>query len=269
MTSTYFTVPSPVVAVNENLVRLLGRYSEGFRLTAEHGARSVAVCEYAYRNLPQGSSAIGRLIDRQFLQMSAWDAMRQRWQSTREIVLGLISQRRGRGLPTMLLDIASGTAPYLREIVRQHGGEDLAVACHDRDPRQVMHGRDLLVSEGLHGISFSVGDATDHSSYLTNRDPDIILAIDLFPWLAGDDEVRKTMQLSFDHLSKGGAFVCTTITKVMAGPVQWEGVGARFNPALRSPDKIYDCLRHAGFIRIDQRFSQPFGFALVGWKPTK
>ena len=54
-----------------------------------------------------------------------------------------------------------------------HGGDDLVIVCHDRDPRQVMHGRKLAADEGLQRFTFSVGDATDESSYLTSQDPDI------------------------------------------------------------------------------------------------
>jgi hypothetical protein len=41
--------------------------------------------------------------------------------------------------------------------------------------------------------------------------------------------------------------------------------GAR--PAVRPPETIAAWLRETGFVRIDQCFSQPQGFALIGWKP--
>ena len=190
--------------VTENVIRLLGRYSEGLRLAAEYGPRSGMVHEYAYRNMPHGSGALGRLIDRTFLQLSTWNGLRQRVHTTKELVVEVLMRRRALGLSTMILDVASGTAPYLRELARENGGDDLVIVCHDRDPRQVMHGRQLVAAESLPRFTFAVGDSTDQASYLTAGDPNVILAMDIFPWFQRDDAVRTTMRLAFEHLTRGG-----------------------------------------------------------------
>jgi SAM-dependent methyltransferase len=253
--------------MSDNVIRLLGRYSAGLRLAAEYGPSSGVVHEYACQNTPQGSGFVGRWIDRTFLGLRAWDNIRQRVQTTKELLAELVAQRRAVGRSTAILDVAAGTGRYLRELSREHGGEDLVIACHDRDPRQVMHGRKLAADEGLERFTFSVGDATDESSYLTSHDPDIALAIGLFPYLQRDDAVRIVMRLSYSHLSPGGCFVCTTLAKPSARLTSWEGNGFTPRLAIRSPEQIAEWLRSAGFTRIDQRFSQPHGFALIGWKP--
>jgi len=256
------------MAVTENVIRLLGRYSEGFRLAAEHGSRSGIVYEYAFENAPRGNGALGRFIDRTFLQLSAWESIRQRIQSTKDLVAEVLLRRRAAGLSTMILDVAAGTARYLRELTREAGGDDLVIACHDRDPRQVMHGRELIAAEGLPRFTFSVGDATDHSSYLTSRDPDIVLAVDLFPYLRDDDAVRTVLRLTFEHLSRGGAFLCTTLARPAPTLAHWDSDGLPIRLTIRPPELIAAWLRDAGFEHIDQRFSQPEGFALIGWKPA-
>lgn len=253
--------------VPDTIIRLLARYSEGVRLTAEHGVRSGLVLEYACRNQPQGSGSLGRWIDRRFLHLRAWDGIRQRVQTTKELAMELVARRRAAGQTTMILDVASGTGRYLRDLVREDAGEDLIVACHDRNPREVMLGRRLIKQEGLTRISFSVGDATDHSSYLTNRDPDIVLAIGLFAILQRDDDVRSVMRLAFAHLSRGGCFVCSTLAKSHALGGSLDADAFSGQPAVRPPEAIAQWLRATGFVNIDQRFSQPYGFALIGWKP--
>jgi SAM-dependent methyltransferase len=253
------------MAVTENLIRVLGRYSEGLRLAAQHGSTSGVLVEYAYQNVPQGYGSLGRWIDWAFLQSSSWEGIRQRIDTTKELVTEVVSRRRALGLPTVVLDVASGTAPYLRDLVRERGGDDLVIECRDRDPRQVMHGRHLVASEGLERIVFSVGDATDDASYLTRHDPDVIVCVGLFPYLHDDDAVRTVLRLAYRHLAPGGCFVCSTIATAEAlSP--WETDPFRPRPATRPPERVAAWLHSTGFIRIEQRFSQRDGFALVGWK---
>src|SRR6266446_1304355 len=101
--------------MSDNLIRLLGRYSEGLRLAVEHGPTSGVVFEYACRNTPHGSGTIGRLIDSTFLHLSTWDGIRQRVGTSKELVTEIVKLRRAAGLQTVILDVASGTGRYLRE----------------------------------------------------------------------------------------------------------------------------------------------------------
>ncbi len=249
--------------VTQNVIRLLGRYSEGLRLTAEHGPKSGIVQEYAYQNMPQGSGALGRWIDRTFLRMSAWENIRERNHTTKDLVAELVARRRAAKRTTMILDVAAGTGRYLRELAREQGAEDLLIACHDRNPREVTLGRQLVANEGLPRFTFSVGDATDDSSYLTRSDPDIVLAVGLFATLHRDDAVRTVMGLVYRHLGAGGCFLCTTLAKHNA----WDPDAFGARPAYRAAETIAAWLRATGFVNIDQRYSQPHGFALMGWKP--
>ena len=252
-----------LVLMSKNIARFLARYSEGLHLAVGYGLRSGRVYEYACRNEPQGSGALGRFIDRTFLRSSAWDGLRQRVKTTKALVAEVLAQRRAAQQSTMILDIASGPARYLSELAREECGDELIIAALDRDPREVVFGRELAAAEGLPNFTFAVGDATDHSSYLTSRDPDIILAVGVFARLQHDAAVRTVMQLSFAHLSPGGCFICTTLTST--GVRDPDAFGAR--PAVRSPDTIAAWLRETGFVSIDQRFSQPQGVALIGWRP--
>ena len=250
--------------IPKDIARFLARYSEGLRLAVQYGLLSGNLCEYACSNEPHGSGALGRWIDRRFLRLSRWDGLRQRVQTTKGLVAEVLARRRASGRNTMILDIASGTARYLRELMREHAGDDLVIAAHDRDPRQVVLGRELVAAEGLPNFTFAVGDAIDHSSYLTSCDPDVILAVGLFGRLHDDAAVRTVMRLAFLHLSPDGCFICTTLTGSRV--LDPDAFGARV--AVRSPETIAAWLRQAGFVNIDQRFSQPHGFALIGWKPN-
>jgi SAM-dependent methyltransferase len=257
------------MAVAENVIRLLGRYSEGLRLAAEHGPHSGVVQEYAYQNTPHGSGPLGWLIDRTFLQLGTWDALRQRAQATKSVVEGVLARRRVLGMQTMILDVASGTAPYLRELARDQGGEDLVIVCHDRDPRQVTHGRQLIASENLPRFTFSVGDATDDASYLSSRDPDIILAIGLFSWFQNDEAVRATLRLAFSHLAPLGCIVCSTLSRPRPGIAPWNSDPFGFPLAVRHPETIKAWLQAAGFVDIHTWPIDGEESAIGGWKPME
>ena len=254
-------VPRPIL-------RFLARYSEGLRLSVAHGPVSGVLSEYALRNEPHGTGLVGRWIDRSFLRARIWEGVRQRTATTKALIAEILAGRRAAGASTMILDVAAGTALYLRELARECGGDDLVIACHDRNPREVMLGRQLVAAEGLKRFTFSVGDATDESSYLTSRDPDVVLAVGLFAIMHSDDDVRTVMRVAFRHLSAGGLFVCTTLVKPPVGRMYWDVDACTGRPAARAPETIAGWLRESGFRNIDQRFSQSQGFALIGQKPA-
>jgi len=241
------------MAVSYAIVRLLARVSEGWRLVAQHGAASAQFLEYACRNQPGGRGAIGRLCDRALLRADECSATRRRVATVRAVLVELVTLRRAAGMPTLILDVAAGSARYLRELVAADGGADLDIVCCDRDPRQVEYGRGLATTEGLHGMSFWVGDATDVSSYLTSHDPDVVVAVDIFPYLERDDAVRTVMRLAFDRLSPGGTLVCSTQTGRRA--VWWASNRSvsRVGPIDRPPALIATWLRATGFAHVDER----------------
>ncbi len=255
-----------LMAMPRPVIRFLSRYSEGLRLSTEHGPVSGMLVEYACTNEAQGAGRLGRWIDRRFLDSRAWQGVRRRTETTKDAVLDIIERRRAARAPTMILDVASGTARYLRTLARDHGGEDLFVACQDRNPREVMFGRQLVQAEGLPRFTFSVGDAMDESSYLTSRDPDVVLAVGLFAILPNDDQVRTVMQLGFRHLNCGGYFLCTTLAKCQRGEKHWDIDAYAASTTARSPDTIAGWMREVGFCDIEQRFSQPQGTLLIGQK---
>jgi len=248
-------------------LRLLARYSHGCRLAAEHGSHSGIVFEYACENDPQGIGRFGRWIDYAFLHCARATRLRRQLETNKQIVAGLITERRRCGLPTTILDVASGTGRVLREICREQGSVDLTVVCHDRDPRKVMQGRELVAREGLANVTFAVGDATDRASYLIVHEPDIVLATGLFPLLRRDDAVRTVINLAFEHMRELGQFVCTASRNRDPTASRWDGPLAA--PIVdRAPETVAGWMRATGFAatRIHQ---PPIGDpVLIAQKPA-
>lgn len=229
-----------------SIARLLARYSEGFRLATEFGQSSGPVFEYICDNIPYGNGPLGRWVDRRFLDLPGAQRIRQRVQTTKEILSELLRERRAHGLPTTILDVASGTARALRELCKEEGGQDLTVVCHDRDPRKVMHGRELASEELLENVAFAVGDATDPASFLIVHEPDIVIACGLFPVLERDDAVRTVLRLAYEHLTEDGLLLCST-TKV-GRPLATRWGPSHLDQFLdRDPELVAGWLRATGF----------------------
>lgn len=256
------------MAVADNVIRILGRYSEGYRLAAQHGSGSGFILEHAYQNQPRGVGPIGRFLDRQFLHRGAWELVRERFAATKAAVLEEVTRRRQVGLPTGILDLASGTGCYLRELEREHGGDDLEIVCRERDAKLVMHARELAKAEGSQ-ITFCVGDPTDAASYLSARDPDLMIASGLIPMLPRDDLVRHVLRLSFRHLAPGGCLLATTVFDARSGVSLWEmrrGVA----PTPRSLDRVAGWLRATGFRDVvDRPFANGHAAVLLARKPVE
>jgi len=249
------------------IVRRLARYSEGLRAVAVYGPLSGPVLEYVCTNQPQGKGAFGRFVDSRYLALPVNQCTRLRIDSTRKLVAELLQRRRADGAPTVVLDLASGTARYLRDLVREGLPRETIIVCHDRSPRQVMLGRELVDRESIRHFSFAVGDATDQASYLTRHDPDIVLAVELFPYLHEDADVQKVIRLAYQYVRAGGCLVCSTYVQSPPGAAYWTADAFGRRPLARPPEAIKTWLTDAGFVQIDQRYSQPHGFALIGWKP--
>lgn len=256
--------------MRESVLRVLARYSEGLRLTMRHGAASGIVLEYAYENEPRGRGPIGRWIDRTFLDTSRCHAMRQRVDLIRGLVADLVARLQLRKQPVVVLDVAAGTARYLRELAREARGGTLKIRCVDRDPREVMLGRQLVNREGLRDFTFEVGDATDDASYLMSEDPDLVLAIDLFPYLHEDAAVRRVLHHAFRHLAGAGLFVCTGAAASRTAPPAdpWGANGFRLAPLRRPPALLRHWLRGAGFAEPSEVPLGADDLALIAEKPA-
>lgn len=255
------------MAVPQTFIRLLAPWSEGCRLAAEYGSHSGVVFEYACDNSANGRGPLGRWLDAAFLRLSGGSALRRQIEATKKLLLGLIAERRSLGLRTTILDVASGTGRALRELCRDGALADVTIVCHDRDPRKVMQGRELVARERLGNVTFAVGDATDPASYLVVNDPDIVVATGLFPLLQQDAAVRTVIRLAFDHLRDGGQMLCTSARGRDSVAARWDSPVA---PPIvdRAEETVAGWMRDAGF--VDTRTLQVPGTdaIVVGTKPA-
>lgn len=194
-------------------LRLGARLSDGIALGYRHGFDSGPMLDYVYRNRAAGAPLVGWLVDRLYLDQIGWRAIRARRATLEATLRRSIAERRERGLPTNIADIAAGPGRYLLELVAAPGvrGDDLAVLCRDLDPEGLRQGAALARALGLRAARFECGDATDPRDLARIAPPPhLVIASGIYEILTDDAAIRRSMRGVHALLPADGAFVFTT-----------------------------------------------------------
>src|SRR5205823_6046043 len=96
-------------------MRVSGRLSAGVELGHATGLDSGSTLDYVYQNQPQGRSALGRLIDKGYLDSIGWRGIRQRKLHIEEMVRAAMQHLADRNMPVRVVDIAAGHGRYVLE----------------------------------------------------------------------------------------------------------------------------------------------------------
>ncbi|HLD68406.1 MAG TPA: bifunctional alpha/beta hydrolase/class I SAM-dependent methyltransferase, partial [Pseudomonas sp.] len=136
--------------------------SEGVKLGFDTGFDSGSTLDYVYRNQPSGKTALGRLIDQNYLNSIGWRGIRQRKLHVEELLRLAMAELRAAGAPVRIVDIAAGHGRYILEALQ--GVEPLpeAILLRDYSEINVRDGSALIQQKGLGEIArFVKGDAFD------------------------------------------------------------------------------------------------------------
>jgi len=149
------------------------------------GAESGENYEHIYNNRPQGIFLIGTFIDKIVLNLPSVRATRARKEEIKNILKGEIVFNRSLGRKTLVLDLASGGARYLRELKIEHENGDIESLCIDKNMRCVNLGRSLVGRENVRNLKFVRGDIfrMGHLKVISqqiNWKPNVIIASGLF-----------------------------------------------------------------------------------------
>jgi SAM-dependent methyltransferase len=191
-------------------VLTIGQCSEGIRMVTMRGLTSGVMLDYIYQNQPHGRFLIGRWIDRYYLSHPAWQDVRLRKTNLVDFLVAAITIQRALKRNPVIVDVASGSARYIMDVLFMDGRDDVRAICRDLDEEALEHGRQNALARGLTGILFIKGDALSAES-LAQIEPEANIAVSsgFYDWLTDDSLVRKSMSLLYDVLPTGGCFVFT------------------------------------------------------------
>jgi SAM-dependent methyltransferase len=190
-------------------VKTIGRLSAGIRLGWRAGFDSGVMLDYVYANQPRGTTPLGRLLDRAFLNSIGWRGIRQRKVHLGRLLHATIARVHADGRPVRLLDIASGPGRYLLETIR---ASNVPVTALLRDYRQenLSAGRALARRLALPDVEFTHGDAFDRPGLAAIRPrPTIAIVSGLYELFSDNARVLKSLRGVAEALEPGGYLVYT------------------------------------------------------------
>jgi alpha-beta hydrolase superfamily lysophospholipase len=167
-------------------MRTLGRLSAGMRLGLATGFDSGSTLDYVYRNEAIGTTPLGRMIDRGYLDSIGWRGIRVRKQHLERAIESASALLRTAGRLVRIVDIAAGHGRYVLEALQRLSSPPDSILLRDYSDLNVKEGGALIEEKGLAKLArFVKGDAFDEQD-LAKLDPRPTLAIvsglyELFP----------------------------------------------------------------------------------------
>lgn len=193
---------------------LLGETAERFYSKPRGYAGDFWTIELIYRNRPEGSGPVGRLIDRCFLETTAARAVRHRRDLLAEEIGQTVSSRQGD--KTHVTSLACGPARELFDVYAAHPEytTSLKSTLLDIDLQALAYVDDATRANGLERqmslVSENLVRLALGKSRTDIRDQDLVYSIGLIDYL-GDDLVIRLMNLIHTMLRPGGRVILGNI----------------------------------------------------------
>lgn len=176
-------------------MRTLGRLSEGVRLGLATGFDSGSTLDYVYCDQPRGTSVLGRIIDRGYLDAVGWRGIRVRKQHLQQAIATAAQRLADAGQPLRILDIAAGHGRYVLDAVAALPTRPDSIVLRDYSELNVQAGRALIAERGLGDIArFEAGDAFDAEALAAIAPaPTLALVSGLYELFSDNDAVRRSL----------------------------------------------------------------------------
>jgi alpha-beta hydrolase superfamily lysophospholipase len=244
-------------------LRFGGWWSEGVKLGLDTGFDSGSTLDYVYRNQARGRTALGRFIDRNYLDAIGWRGIRVRRQHLEELLRLAAARLRERGLPVHALDIAAGHGRYVLGALAQGEARADSILLRDYSAINVERGRALIAHSGAAELArFEQGDAFDRADLaaLAPR-PTLAIVSGLYELFPDNDLVRRSLGGLADAVPRGGYLVYTgqpwhPQLEFIARALTSHRGGAAWVMRRRSQAEMDRLIEDAGFRKVEQRIDE-------------
>jgi alpha-beta hydrolase superfamily lysophospholipase len=242
----------------------LGTYlSRGIRLGAETGFDSGSTLDYVYRNQPEGSTAIGRAIDRIYLQSIGWRGIRVRKVHVEELLSEAIRRVHGAGSPVRVMDIAAGHGRYVLDAVLGSVVQPASILLRDYSRINVEQGQALIKQKGLTAIArFEEGDAFDREALARVMPrPNVGVISGLYELFPDNETVIRSLAGLSEAISNGGYLVYTgqpwhPQLEMIARTLTSHRQGQAWVMRRRTQAEMDQLVENAGFRKLTQRVDE-------------
>ncbi len=191
-------------------LRSVGRLSAGVRLGLASGFDSGRTLDYVYANQAHGTTPLGRVLDRAYLDSVGWRGIRQRAVNLNRLLHTAIDGVSARKPEVHVVDIAGGPGRYLQDVLAERRQPGLTAVCRDRDEAGLAQGREAAAARGLNGLRYQPGDAFDPASIATLEPrPDIVVVSGLYELFADNGPVLTSLSALHEQMQPGGYLLIT------------------------------------------------------------
>lgn len=190
-------------------LKLGGYLSDGIKLGHQRGFDSGSMLDYVYRDKASGISALGRLIDRQFLNAIGWRGIRQRKRHLQQLLQRAAQLLRDAGQDVRLLDIAAGQGRYVLDAADKIQPESILL--RDYSEINQREGEQQIARRGLSAIArFELGNAFDPAQIRAiDGKPNLAIVSGLYELFSDNGMVGQSLQALYDLLPSGGYLLYT------------------------------------------------------------
>lgn len=239
-------------------MKLLGRQSTGVRLGFETGFDSGSTLDYVYRNQPQGSSALGRQIDKFYLNSPGWQGIRQRKIHLQMLIQQAVAQLVEQGKAVRVVDIAAGHGRYVLDALEGVTAVS-EIRLRDYSEFNVAQGQQMIASRGMAEYArFERGDAfhRDELAALTPR-PTLGIVSGLYELFPDNQRVRDSLAGLAAAIEPGGILIYTgqpwhPQLKTIAWALTSHKDGKAWVMRVRTQGEMDELVREAGFEKCAQ-----------------
>jgi alpha-beta hydrolase superfamily lysophospholipase len=250
-------------AVQRMNLRVAGLLSDGIKLGHATGFDSGSTLDYVYRNKPSGRGAIGRAIDRSYVEAIGWRGIRQRKVNIEELLRQAATELAAKGMPVRILDIAAGHGRYALEAIEGMSVPPERVILRDYSDINVESGRRMIAEKGLGAIAeFRKGDAFDRASIAAvEPKPTLGIVSGLYELFPDNFLVRASLAGMHDAILPGGFLVYTgqpwhPQLEYIARALTSHRAGQAWIMRRRTQGEMDQLVEAAGFRKLAQRIDE-------------
>ena len=198
-------------ALGRASIRLGAYLSRGLRLGAQTGFDSGSTLDYVYRNQPEGSTALGRAIDRTYLQSIGWRGIRVRKVHVEELLSQAMRRVAASGSLVRVMDIAAGHGRYVLDAVLGSPVQPASILLRDYSRINVEQGQTLIAKKGLTAIArFEEGDAFAQEALARVMPrPNVGVVSGLYELFPDNEPVIRSLAGLSEAIPDGGYLVYT------------------------------------------------------------
>ena len=237
--------------------------ADGVKLGFDTGFDSGSTLDYVYRNRPSGNSALGKLIDRSYLNSIGWRGIRQRKVHAEELLRLAMTKLRMQGDAVRIVDIAAGHGRYILEALEGMQQRPDSILLRDYSDINVRDGAALIEQKGLGDIArFVKGDAFDRDD-LAALDPKPTLAVvsGLYELFGSNQMVGDSLAGLAAAVEEGGYLVYTgqpwhPQLELIARALTSHRGGEAWVMRRRSQAEMDQLVEAAGFRKLTQRIDE-------------